>query len=151
MTDEVELEVYRALRDAQNRYAYFLLAAAGGAIALAVNQTKDASLHWSQTPLAIAALMWGLSFFCGCRHLAYVSSTLYTNSELLRVQNGTHPVIRSAEAVALARTKFAKVAEENADRGNRYGHWQFRFLVIGAVVYVAWHVLEMYLRGLTTA
>ncbi len=30
--DAAELEIYRALRDAQNKYAYFLLAAAGAAI-----------------------------------------------------------------------------------------------------------------------
>jgi hypothetical protein len=57
------LEVYRALRESQTRYAYFLLAAAGAAIGLVVSQTQTATLQWAQIPLAIAVAMWGLSFF----------------------------------------------------------------------------------------
>ena len=80
-------EVYRALRQAQDKYTYFLLAAAGAAIALAVNQTQGAAMAWSQVPLAAGVLSWCLSFFFGCRHLAYVNSTLYANAEL-RYANG---------------------------------------------------------------
>ncbi len=59
---ETTLEVYRAFREAQNRYTYFLLAT-GAAIGLAVNQTMNAILARSQVPLAGAVLSWGLSFF----------------------------------------------------------------------------------------
>jgi len=40
MTRDAELELFRALREVQNRYTYFLLAAAGAAIGLAVNQKR---------------------------------------------------------------------------------------------------------------
>lgn len=80
-----QVEVYRALREAQTRYTYFLLAAAGGGIALSVSQTQGAVLSWSQSPLGGAVLAWGLSFFFGCLHLGYVVSNLYANAELLRV------------------------------------------------------------------
>ena len=147
MTSGPELEVYRALREAQNKYAYFLLAAAGAAIALAVNQTQGASLTWSQLPLAFAVLSWACSFFFGCRHLAYVSSTLYSNAQLLRTERGGHPVVGSdPQRVAAATAAFRAAAEENANRGNRFGHLQFHLLVAGALAYIFWHVLEMYLR-----
>ena len=110
MPTEAEIEIHRALREAQGRYTYFLLAAAGAAIALAVNQTQGLSLSWSQIPLGLAITAWGLSFFCGCRRLGYVSS-------------------------------------KNADSANRFGHWQFRLLIAGGVLYVAWHVWEMYLQA----
>jgi hypothetical protein len=44
MATENLREVYRQLRMAQDKYTYFLLAAAGAAIALAVNQTQGAAI-----------------------------------------------------------------------------------------------------------
>jgi uncharacterized protein (DUF2336 family) len=63
MPESMDATVYNALRTAQEKYAYFLLAAAGAAIAFAVNQTHDAKLSWAQLPLAAAVLSWGCSFF----------------------------------------------------------------------------------------
>ena len=77
MSSEAQLEVYRTLREAQGRYTYFLLAAAGAGIALAVNETHRAELAWSQLPLGLAVLNWGSSFFCGCRYLNNVGVMLY--------------------------------------------------------------------------
>jgi len=148
MTNGFELEVYRALREAQNKYAYFLLAAAGAAIALALNQTQVATLNWSQFPLAAAVLSWGLSFFFGCRHLAYVSSTLYSNAQHFRAERGQHPQVGAdPQRIAVASAAFMAAAEENANRGNRFGRLQFHLFVSGAVLYIGWHVLEMYLRS----
>ncbi len=149
MTTEAEIEVYRALRESQNKYVYFLLAAAGAGIALAVDQTKSASIAWSQAPLAVAVLLWGMSFYCGCRHLVYVSATLIANAKLLSVQSGQSPEIGQHLGYAAAVCNgIRKAAEHNSDMGNRFWHWQFRFLVIGAVFYLAWHILEMYLRSI---
>ena len=88
MASELQRELYRTLREAQDKYTYFLLAAAGAAIGLAVSQTQGARIVWAQIPLALAVLSWGLSFYFGCRHVAYVNSTIYANVELLRVQAG---------------------------------------------------------------
>ena len=57
--DENVREVYRALRDAQNRYAYLLLAAAGGAVGFAVSQTRDVPLGKTHALLGGAVLAWG--------------------------------------------------------------------------------------------
>ena len=54
MAGENIREVYRALREAQNRYTYFLLAAAAAAISLVLNQTQSAPLRLSQIPLGFA-------------------------------------------------------------------------------------------------
>jgi hypothetical protein len=91
MASDQQLEVYRQLRTSQDKYIYFLLAAAGAAIALAVNQTQGLTLNWSQLPLGAGVVLWGLSFFFGCQHLAYVSSTLFANAELLKVESGRAP------------------------------------------------------------
>lgn len=147
MPDDVSHEVYRALREAQTRYTYFLLATAGAGIGLAVNQTQGLPLVTSQGPLGLAVLSWGLSFVFGCRHLAYVASTLYANLEFLRVESGQHPEVgQHPQRVAAASEGIRKAISSNVERANRLGHWQFWFLVGGAVLYVGWHVLEMYLQ-----
>lgn len=76
MSDETSREVYRALREAQNNYTYFLLAASAAAISLALTQTQGAIIRLAHIPLGLAVLSWGLSFFCGCRNLSYVGSTV---------------------------------------------------------------------------
>ncbi len=147
MTTEAELEIHRALRESQNRYTYFLLGAAGAAIALVVNQTKGASLSWSQLPLAGAVLAWSLSFLFGCRNRVYVSSGLYTNAALFYVQAGRHPMSgTNPEAMAVGQNALHEIFEDQSSKANRFARLQFRFLVGGAVLYVTWHILEMCLR-----
>jgi len=146
---EEATEIYRALRESQNKYTYFLLAAAGAAVALAVNQTHATALTWSQIPLAAGVLSWALSFLFGCRHIAYVNSALYANAEYLRVFSGQHPELVGVhpQLVVAAREGIHSAMEHNADCANRNSHRQFRFLIVGAVFYLIWHILEMYLRG----
>jgi hypothetical protein len=83
MNDDHLLEIYRQLRTSQDKYIYFLLAAAGAAVALALNRTQGAPLTFRLQPWGLALVLWGLSFFFRCRHLAYVSSTLFANGKRL--------------------------------------------------------------------
>lgn len=92
-------------------------------------------------------LSLGSSFFCGCRHLEYVNSTLYANAALLTIESGQHPEFGNhPQSIQAASEGVRQAIEQNAESANRLGHWQFRFLIAGAVFYVTWHVLEMYLR-----
>src|SRR5438309_1240103 len=121
MTDERQLEIYRALREVQDRHTYFLLAAVGAAIGLAVSQTQAKALDWSQLPLALATLSWSTSFFCGCRHLAYVGSTLAANADLLQVEAGEHREIGlHPQMIAAASSGIRSAIEINARRASRY-------------------------------
>lgn len=148
MATESERDVYRALRDVQTRYAYFLLAAAGAAIALALQETQSSALSWSQLPLAAAVAAWALSFFFGCRHLTYVSFTLYANFVFLQMESGTHSATVGEHplAVAAASARIKEAADDKAKDAGRFADWQFRALVTGAILYLAWHVVEMYRR-----
>jgi hypothetical protein len=150
MVGDAELEVYRALRENQSSGTYYLLTAAGAAIALAVNQTHGLKLSWSQMPLAFAVICWGASFFFGCRYLNWTGATLYANAEFLRVTRGGHPDATTPEVVGIAREGIRKAAEQNSNSGQRCALWQFRLLVWGGGLYVVWHVLEMYLRTVRT-
>ncbi len=148
MSSDQQIEVYRQHRAAQEKYVYFLLAAVGAAIALVVNQTQGASLAYSQMPLALAVLLWSLSFFFGCRHLSYVESTLFANADLLKVQAGKHPEVGTHPQLMVEVSEGIRAAiESNSKWACRYARWQFTSLVWGAVCYFGWHVFEMWRRS----
>jgi hypothetical protein len=148
MAEDNIREVYKALGDAQNRYTYFLLAAAGAAIAFAVNQTHSALMNWWQAPLAVAVLFWGMSFFLGCRHVAYGNSAKYENLELLIVHSGQHPEVGThPQKMAIAIGVITEAMKKDSAAANKCGQGQFRYLVAGPIFYILWHVIEMYLRS----
>ena len=62
-------EVYRAHMEGLRQYAYFLLAVSAAAIGFAVNQTQQARLEIWHAPLGLSVLLWGASFYFGCRNL----------------------------------------------------------------------------------
>lgn len=77
-----------------------------------------------------------------------MSSNLYANIELLRVESGQHPQVGDhPDHIDAASQGIRAAFEKNADTANSFGQWQFRFLITGGVLYVAWHVWEMYLQA----
>jgi hypothetical protein len=144
-------EVFRAHHEEQRKYTYFLLAAAGASIAFAVSQTQEALVFWSQLPLGLAVMCWGGSFLAGCRHLAYVSSNLYANMELLKAEGGIHQEVGSHPERMMAASEGIRAAIKINDAAAVFwGKSQFTMLVVGAALYLAWHILEMILRTTTT-
>jgi hypothetical protein len=136
-------ELHKAHRDAHQKYTYFLLAAAGAAIGFAVTQTRTAALSPSQVILALAVGSWGISFYCGCKQLLETSNLIRQNYEFLRMQNGE--LQRFSPLPELVK-EIAKSIEKQVEESGKWGVWQFRLLILGAVFYIAWHVVEMYLR-----
>jgi hypothetical protein len=150
MADEKLREVYRAHQEAQSKYTYFVLAAAGAGIGLAVNQTRDAAMGWLHAPLGAAVVAWGLSFYFGCRHLRCANSILTANIDLLRVQTGQYPWAEAdpRERVA-AESRMRADLQSQIHCAAQLAGRQFRYLVTGGVLYVVWHAWEMYLRRMT--
>ena len=146
MGDNTLVELTKQHRAGQDKYAYFLLAVAASAVGFAVQKTTGVGVQWSQLPLAVATGLWLMSFFFGCRHLLWSQAALYANASLIKLQKGTHPdqpVHPSASEVARQGIRLAMT--QNADAASFYGRWQFLLLVIGAVFFLMWHVLEMFL------
>ncbi|MBK8814175.1 MAG: hypothetical protein IPN42_01040 [Methylococcaceae bacterium] len=147
MADESERELYRLHREGQNRYTYFLLAGAATAIGFWLTQTRELALNPTQIPLGLAVLAWSASFFCGCKQLQYISSTLYNNAELLKIEAGRHPISgRHPEAIQIGSQVLRKILEDDSNTCGKFGAWQFRFLIYGSLLYITWHVFEMWAR-----
>ncbi len=147
MKDDNLREVYRTLQLSQDKYTYFLLAATIAAIGFTITQTQNIKLHLSLIPLGISILFWGISFLFGCRNREYNNSTLYANYELLKVQSGIHPEIGNhPQKMQAASEGIMKAIESNSNKANKLGHLQMNTFILGVIFYLAWHILEMYLR-----
>lgn len=144
---ESELEVYRQSRQGQDKYTYFLLAAVGASIAFALNQTKGEALQPSHWPLGLAVFSWAASFFMGCRRLHAFEAVLNLNQQLIRVQKGTHELLEHPAEIPIAAKAMKKHLNAENDKVGSRGRWQFRLLLLGAVLYIGWHTWEMYLRA----
>jgi hypothetical protein len=144
---ENRIEVYRQFRASQDKYCYFLLAAAAAAIAFAVQRTEGMGLNLPMIPLGIAVLAWSLSFFAGCRHLAWHGAALYANMGLLSLQAGDHPndpghpELRQAAADGIR-----DAVEGHSSKAVSWARTQFSSLIFGAICFLCWHVLLMAAR-----
>jgi hypothetical protein len=92
MSSETTLELYKRYATEQDKYVYFLLAAAGAGIGFVVQRTDGALITWPQLAAGLAVLFWGLSFWSGCRHIRARLLTVYNNMTLNQLYNGTHPM-----------------------------------------------------------
>jgi hypothetical protein len=132
MATEDQRTLYIALHESRNRLTYYLLTAAAAGIALAVNQTRGVALARSQLPLGLATLSWAFSFLFGYLRVRKVNSLMYSNSELL----GERPVV----------SDINQTMKRNATWAARFDRLQFDLLIVGAILFVVWHIWEMYLR-----
>jgi len=144
MSDASQQHMHKLLTEAQHKYIYFLLAAAASGIALALNRTAGTAISWGHLLLGLAILNWGMSFFCGCKHLDYFISVIYANAEYLKVQSGQEPTVgRHPQMIEAASSGIMEAVDSNIKKSIKFATWQFRLLIWGAIFYIGWHVQEM--------
>jgi len=131
--------------EAQNKYPYFLLAAAGAAIGFAVQKTEGLPLSWWLVPVALATTAWAGSFYCGCKNLIWVGAAISANYSLLQLRQGSHPnQPPHPQLVEAAQSGTTKALYINIDNAQFYALWQFRLVIVGSAFFIAWRVLEMW-------
>jgi len=147
MSEDGERELWLQHRAGQDKYTYFLLAITASAIAFAVQKTSDATFSWTLAPLGLAVLAWGGSFYCGCKNLIWVQTALMANYNLLQLRRGAHPQQPNYPALSAAAIQGTHSAlSTNVDRAQSYALSQFRLAIAGALLFLGWHVLEIYAR-----
>jgi hypothetical protein len=138
-------ELRKAHAEAKNKYTYFLLAAAGAAIGFAVQKTEGLPLSWWLVPVALATVAWAGSFYCGCRNLSWLGAAVAANHALLQLRQGSHPQQPPhPELVDAALRGTSGALAGNIGKAESYAAWQFWLLIVGAVFFIAWRVLEMW-------
>ena len=147
MSCDNSMQLHNQLNVAQDKYTYFLLAVAASAIAFATQITKESSFSYSLIPLGLAVLVWGLSFYCGCQNIRYSNTNTIANIELLNLESGEYPEFSKNPKMIQVITEGIKSAfESNSVKLCSYSNWQFRFLIIGSVMFIVWHIFEMAIR-----
>ena len=147
MSNENLREIYRNLQKSQDKYIYFILAATIASIGFTITQTQNIIFSRSLIPLGISILCWGFSFFFGCRNREYYNSILYANFDLLNIQLGNHSVTDShPQKIQAASEGIMQAIQKNSDKANRLAHLQMATFILGALFYLVWHILEIYLR-----
>lgn len=141
-------EIVRQNHDAQDKYTYFLLAAAGSCIALSVSRTTGVAPTWPMLLLGAAVVSWAWSIWNGVQNRRYHQAILYANADLLRVQAGLHPETgRRPGAIEAASQGIMTAMTENVETAASFARWQLYSLLIGAGFFLAWHVIDMFVNG----
>lgn len=142
---EEQREIQRQFRQQQEKFVYYLIALSVTAIGFSVYKTTGLQLKWTQMPLGLAILCWGISVFCGLNFLKYVISSLYANNtyfDLIRGKYskiGTHP-----QKIEAATSGVKQAMETNSNRASSYLKWQERLFYSGIFLFLIWHITEMY-------
>lgn len=144
--DENQKEIQRQHRQQQEKYVYYILALTVSAIGFAIYKTSGLPLKWSQVPLGLSVISWGVSIFCGLKFIKYVLSILYANNAYFEILNGQDPDLGNVPWKIEAGAKGVREAMKlNAITASKYLDWQSRLFYIGIVLFIIWHVSEMYL------
>lgn len=144
-------ELHRQHTTAQDKYTYFLLAAAASGIAFSVQKTTGLKITCLMVPLGLAALSWGVSFYFGCKKLVWVQASISANYNLLSLLNGVHPdQPNNPQGLEAAKRGVNAALKSNIESADFCARWQFRLLILGAVLFLVWHILEMVIRTYAT-
>ena len=142
---EEQLEIKRQFREQQQKFVYYVIALSVTSIGYSVYQTAGLPLNWSQIPLGFAILCWGFSIYCGFQHLKYIINTLYANNVYLDIVQGNHPEIgEDIEFIKAASSGVMDAMENNSDKANYFFSYQNNLFYLGVILFLAWHVIEMY-------
>ena len=148
MSDNDALEIYKQHRAAYDKYSYVLLAIAASAVAFVVQKSEGHVLSWEILPLGLSVVSFGLSFWCGVRGIERVIATLGATYHLILFETGTHPdQLSEGDPTAGPR----RAVTQDTNKATTYSRWQYRFLIIGSVLFLTWHILITYQATLTAA
>ena len=146
MTNEKESLLYQTHQSGRSKYVYFILAAAGAAIAFAITHTLDKNFTILEFIWLLAISFWSASFFCGARSIEYSNAITFNNMDLLAISSGTHPMTGNDPVKAtIAYKELKAILDRDSNRAGRYSRAQIWLFWAGGLVYVAWHVSRMLL------
>jgi hypothetical protein len=121
----------------QERNAYFLLAAAASAIGFAITQAKVEPITYMHIPLGLSVLSWAVSFYCGQQFIQWSISAVGKNADYL--SNNFLPELPEN----VKKEAFHKSVAHHARKMRLHGKTQINFLLLGAICYIAYHILKM--------
>jgi hypothetical protein len=138
-------EVIKQLHDSHAKHVDLLIVIAGSCIALSVQRTTGTHPTWPMLFLAAAVLCWAVSIVAGLRNRHHVQAALKVNADLLRVESGEDPDVgKDPKLIQGASKIIAAKWQDYSARAGFLAHLQFLLLLVGAALFLVWHVVEMF-------
>jgi len=129
----IQQEIVNQFRQQQEKYIYYLVALSVAAIAFSVHNTLGEPIKWSQLPLGLSVVLWGISIYCGLTSLQYFIGSLVPNIDLINAKRAQSPI---AEKIQEGLNDVSKKTK-GLVKTQRYTFYS------GMVCYVLWHLTEM--------
>jgi len=144
--ENLELELAKQFKASQERYVYFLLAAAASAIGFAITQSKVEPLKWIHIPLGMSVLLWAISFISGLRFIEYTTSFIFQNQNYLAFKRElkSYTQVDAAKLLIEFKTRMSKTNKKQLQKMKFYGNTQSISLLFGALSYIVWHIIRMW-------
>ena len=127
---------------AQTKYTYYLLSVSAAAIAFAVHKTSGSALSWTQIPLGSAVFFWCLSFYYGCKTAQYDIEFININWKLVSLSDPDFSDLPKTADSFQHGKDLLDTKGRDIDRSKKY---QFGFIIAGALMFIFWHIIEMYI------
>jgi hypothetical protein len=139
------LELQKQFRQKQEKYVYYVIALSVASIGFIVNQTKGETLNFYQIPAGLAILSWTYSVYCGLNFMKYIISTLFANDSYLAILEGNHPDAgKDSIKQELAAKGTMEAIKFNSKKAMKLFKSQNLFFIVGMILFLIWHVLEMF-------
>jgi hypothetical protein len=144
---EEQLEIQRQYSRQLEKYIYYLIALCVTAIGFSVHITIGLPLSYSQIPLGIAVLSWALSVFCGLRQISLGLNILYLNNAFFDIIQGFSEISGShPEKIEIGKKALTNFMSKDYRKASKFGKWQDRLFFLGMILFIIWHLVEMYLK-----
>ena len=142
---ELQFQLLSEFRDHQSKYIYYIIALNVGALAFAINLTKDSKLAFTQIPLGLAVIFWSLSICSGIYFLKIGLNLLMTNNFVFELRLGKIDAYNESrdnieDGVKIVKEQMNKLSAERDLKGKN----QLTFLYLGSFCFVVWRVIEMF-------
>ncbi len=140
--DDVSM-LYKLGSDMYDKYAYFLLAATGAAIGFGLQKLDGVHLSAHSATGVLAIVLWVVSFYLGLMRIESVLTTVRMNTDLAQLGMGTHPKQPPPTELQETMRRHSARMEKQNSKNVLLMTWQFRTLVSGVVLFVAWRLIQM--------
>lgn len=138
-------EIQNQYRAQQEKYLYYIIALSVAAIGFSIHITLGQKLMYSHILLGLSIICWAASCHFGINSILYAINHLGQNDLLFSASQGVFGSDPSTKMKA--RDIITARMDDLASKIHESGKWQLRLFYFGGIIFIIWHVLEMYLKA----
>ncbi|MFY7964940.1 MAG: hypothetical protein ACOVO1_08590 [Chitinophagaceae bacterium] len=139
-------EIIKEFRQQQEKFIYYLIALCVASIAFAVHQTNNKQLAFTQIPLGVAVICWGISIYSGFKFIAKTLDLLYINNDYFNLLQGKNDIAgRELWKIEVGKEAFESIMNMKSKRASKFSKLQINSFYFGSLAFIVWHIIEMYL------